>query len=99
MMVLQQSESKSSLGSQMLRMDSAQQLSHASSFSNLNENEGRQQRLMPAGSSTDFMAVHERDSEHDESMIQRVDDDDDDEDDESVMQRADDDDMTSQSES
>lgn len=45
------------MGSQMLRMDSAQQLSHASSLSHLNENDERNSRMMAAGSSVEFMAV------------------------------------------
>lgn len=80
----------SSMGSQMMRMDSAAQLSLASSSqSNLHDSStGKIKQAI--GSTTQFTTVAEKDREDsdDESMLQRMDDDDDDD---SMMERVADD--------
>ncbi len=86
-MVMQPSDSMSSMGSQMVRMDSNAALSQASSFSNLGEmnRDPSRAKITAAGVATNFVAVKENDEEDDdESTMQRADDDD-----ESVMQRVD----------
>lgn len=98
MMVMQPSDSMSSMGSQMIRMDSAAGLSQASSFQNIHEinRDISQQKLKAVGSSTQFVRVEEDDNESDdESVMQRVQDDA--SDGESVMRRGGGDDDDEQS--
>ena len=72
-MVMAPSDSMSSMGSQMVRMDSAQALSQASSFQNIHEMNRDQSagKMMAAGSATQFTSVQEgaNESDDDESVI------------------------------
>ena len=63
MMVMQPSDSMSSMGSQMMRMDSAQQLSQTSSFNNIHEinKEAQNAKALAAGATGQFVAVTEED--------------------------------------
>jgi hypothetical protein len=69
MMVMAASDSVSSMGSQMVRMDSSAALSQASSFTNLGEmnRDPSRARITAAGASTNFVAVtEENDAEDDD---------------------------------
>ena len=112
MMVMQPSDSMSSMGSQMIRMDSAAGLSQASSFQNIHEinRDISAAKLKAVGSATQFVRVEEDDNESDdESVMERVADDaseggsvmrrGDDDDDSSVMRRGGDDETSEMSES
>ena len=61
MMAMVPSDSMSSMGSQMVRMDSNAALSQASSFQNIHDinKDIANQKMQAAGSTTQFMAVEE----------------------------------------
>lgn len=87
MMVMAPSDSVSSMGSAMVRMDSSAALSQASSFSNFGEMNRDPSRALigAAGASTNFVTVAENDNEDDEeSTMQRMES----ESEMSVMQRV-----------
>ncbi len=71
MMVMQPSDSMSSMGSQMMRMDSSAALSQTSSFQNIHElnKDISKQKLAAAGSATQFTTVDEENDSGDESVI------------------------------
>ena len=75
MMVMAPSDSVSSMGSAMVRMDSSAALSQASSFSNFGEMNRDPSRALigAAGAATNFVTVAENDNEDDEeSTMQRM---------------------------
>lgn len=91
MMVMNPSDSVSSMGSQMVRMDSNAALSQTSSLPNIHElgKDGSKARLAAAGSATNFTTVREDEDESDmESVMQRAEPSAVGSDDESVMERV-----------